>query len=197
MTPRVSLRNVNVCKSIRSAVIFQSILFVLIGGFPTLSAAQTQSTFLGSVPTGQVSATPVNLSLQDAFARALKYNLGAIESDQETRAAHAARLRGLNALLPNLTARISYLVQQIYFPAEGFSFSIPGAHIPTVVGPFAVQDARGDLSQEIFNWSDTSALEVRVRIRKGVAVYVSQRPRPRGANHRQRISRGDFRCRDR
>src|ERR1700679_3053191 len=101
MTPRVSFRSVNVCKSIRTAVVFP-ILFVLIGGFPSLSAAQTQSPFLGSVPTGQVSATPLNLSLQDAFERALKYNLGGIESDQETRAAHAARLRGLNALLPNL-----------------------------------------------------------------------------------------------
>ncbi len=155
MTPRVSLRNVNVCKSIRSAVIFPSILFVLIGGFPNLSAAQAQSTFLGSVPTGQVSATPLNLSLQDAFERALKYNLGAIESDQETRAAHAARLRGLNALLPDFTARVSYSVEQLDLRAEGINFSIPGAHVPAVVGPFAVQDARGDLSQEIFNWSDT------------------------------------------
>ena len=32
--------------------------------------------------------------------------------------------------------------------------NIPGVHIPAVVGPFGVADARGYLSQEIFNWSD-------------------------------------------
>ena len=47
------------------------------------------------------------LSLKDAFDRALKYNLGAIEADEDTRAAHAVRLRNLNALLPNLSARVA------------------------------------------------------------------------------------------
>ena len=133
---------------------FPCILFVLVVGFPSPSGAQAQSPFLGSVPTGQASATPLKLSLQEAFERALKYNLGAIESDQETRAAHAARLRGLNALLPNLTARFNYSQEQVDLRAEGLNISIPGAHIPTVVGPFAVEDARGYVSQEIFNWSD-------------------------------------------
>jgi outer membrane protein TolC len=133
---------------------FPSILFVLVVGFPSLSGAQAQSPFLGSVPTGQVSATPLKLSLEEAFERALRYNLGAIESDQNTRAAHAVRLGSLNALLPNLTARVSYAVQQIDLRAQGINISIPGVNIPKVVGPFAVEDARGYLSQEIFNWSD-------------------------------------------
>lgn len=133
---------------------FPSILFVLLVGFPSPSGAQAQSPFLGSVPTGQVSATPLKLSLQQAFERALKYNLGAIESDQETRAAHAVRLRGLNALLPNLTARVSYAVQSINPQSEGINLLIPSVKVPEVLGPFAVQDARGYLSQEILNWSD-------------------------------------------
>src|SRR5947208_13420264 len=61
------------------------------------SAGQTRSPFLGSVPTGQATGTTIELSLKETFARALKYNLGAIESGQNTRAAHAARLRSLNA----------------------------------------------------------------------------------------------------
>lgn len=134
--------------------LFQSMLFALLVGFPTSSGAQAQSPFLGSVPTGQVSATPLKLSLQEAFERALKYNLGAIESDQQTRAAHAVRLRGLNALLPNLTARVSYALQTIDLRAEGINLNIPGVAFPSVVGPFAVEDARGSLSQEIFDWSD-------------------------------------------
>ena len=109
---------------------FPLILFALFVGFPSSTRAQAQSPFLGSVPNGQVSATPLKLSLQQAFDRALKYNLGAIESDQETRAAHAVRLRNLNALLPDLTARASYALEQIDLRAQGLNISIPGAHIP-------------------------------------------------------------------
>jgi outer membrane protein TolC len=117
--------------------------------------AQAQNTFSGSVPTGQATGTILDLSLPDAFDRALKYNLGSIESDQNTRAAHAVRLRSLNALMPDLTGRISQALQQVNFAAQGISFkNIPGVHIPTVVGPFGVQDARAFLTQQIFNWSD-------------------------------------------
>jgi outer membrane protein TolC len=116
--------------------------------------AQTRNTFGGSVPTGQATGTTLDLSLHGAFERALKYNLGEIESSQNTRAAHALRLRSLNALLPNLSARLSGTVQQIDLAAEGINLKIPGVRIPAVVGPFGVEDARGYLSQEIFSWSD-------------------------------------------
>jgi len=115
---------------------------------------QAQGLFFGSVPTGQATAGTLELSLPDAFERALKYNLGEIESGQNTRAAHAVRLRSLNALLPNLSARLSGAVQQIDLPAQGFSLNIPGVRLPTVVGPFGVADVRAYLSQEILNWSD-------------------------------------------
>ena len=107
------------------------------------------------MPTGQATGTTLDLSLQDAFQRALKYNLGEIESSQNTRAAHAVRLRSLNALLPNLSARLSGTVQQLDLPSEGLNLlPSPGVHIPATVGPFGVADARAYLSQEIFNWSD-------------------------------------------
>ena len=129
------------------------VAFLLI--FLRSSAGQTHDPFHGSVPTGQATATVLDLSLQDAFQRALKYNLGEIESSQNTRAAHAMRLRGLNALLPNLTARLTGTVQQLDLAAEGLGgLRIPGVRLPAVVGPFGVEDARGYLSQEIFNWSD-------------------------------------------
>jgi outer membrane protein TolC len=76
-----------------------------------------------------------------------------VESSENTRAGHALRHRSLNALLPNLTARVSGAVQQIDLPAEGFRLNIPGVRIPAVVGPFGVADARAYLSQELFNWS--------------------------------------------
>jgi len=131
-----------------------SITLALLVGLPTLALAQAQNPFAGSVPTGQATGTVLDLSLHDAFERALKYNLGVIESSQNTRAARAVRLRGLNALLPNLTARVSESVEQINLKAQGFDLSIPGVSISPIAGPFAVQDARAYISQEIFNWSD-------------------------------------------
>ena len=130
------------------------VLLALCSGFCGSSWAQSRGPFFGSAPSGTATGATLDLSLQDAFQRALKYNLGGIESSENTRAAHAARLRGLNALLPNLSARLSAAVQQVDLPAEGFNLHIPGVSIPTVVGPFGVADARGYLSQEIFNWSD-------------------------------------------
>src|SRR6266404_693486 len=121
---------------------------------PGARAAQAQSPFLGSVPAGQATATTLELSLKDALERALKYNLGVIESSQNNRAAQAARLRSLNALLPNFSARLDGALEQINLRAVGVKFNIPGVHVPTVVGPFGVTDARAYLSQEIFNWSD-------------------------------------------
>jgi outer membrane protein TolC len=143
---------------------------ILLAGASRPSAAQagpsgtapggpSQNVFLGSVPTGQATAGSLSLSLKDAFDRALEYNLGVIEADQDSRAARAARLGTLSALLPNLNARISGTVQQINLKALGFNLQIPGFNIPTIVGPFGVADARASLSQEVFNWSDINNLK--------------------------------------
>lgn len=139
---------------------FVSCAFLLLAiGSPGLSWAQAQSPFLGSVPAGQATGTTLDLSLHDAFDRALKYNLGVIESGEDTRAAHAARLRALNALLPQLSARVSASLEQVNFAAQGISFKIPGVNIPSIGGPFWVTDGRADLSQEVFNWSDIQSLK--------------------------------------
>jgi outer membrane protein TolC len=129
-------------------------LLMLILASPAPGRAQSQNPFLGSVPTGRATGTTLDLSLADAFQRALKYNLGAIEAQQDTRAAHALRLHNLNALLPDLSARVSGALEQVNFKAQGINFHIPGVNIPSVVGPFGVTDGRVYLSQQIFNWSD-------------------------------------------
>jgi outer membrane protein TolC len=131
-----------------------SVLMTVLLGCSRLSRAQAQNPFLGSVPTGQATGTVLELSLKEAFERALKYNLGVVESGQNTRAAHAVRLRNLNALLPNLTTRVSGTLEQVNLRALGVNVSIPGVHFSKIVGPFGVADARAYLSQEIFNWSD-------------------------------------------
>src|SRR5262249_54752013 len=118
-------------------------------------SGQAQSPFQGSVPTGQATGTTLALTLKDAFNRALQYNLGAIQSGQNTRSARAERLRNLSALLPTLYGQLSGSVEQINLQAQGLRLNvIPGVRIPTIVGPFSVADARAYLSQKIFNWSD-------------------------------------------
>jgi outer membrane protein TolC len=115
---------------------------------------QAQNSFLGSVPSGQATATTLELSLREAFERALQYNLGVVESGQNTRAAHAVRLRSLNALLPDLALRVSGMTEQVNFKTLGLNIHIPGVRIPVIAGPFGVADARAYFSQELFDWSD-------------------------------------------
>lgn len=143
----------------RHPMIFLAVVLTLSWGLPGAWGAQTQNPILGSVPTGQATGSTIELTLKEAFERALKYNLGVIESTQDDRAAHAVRLRSLNALLPNLSARVSGALEQINLRAQGLNINIPGIHIPTLVGPFGVADARAYLSQEIFNWSDIKNLK--------------------------------------
>jgi outer membrane protein TolC len=138
----------------RLLVFSLSVLVAFLLASQSSNAGQTRNPFLGSVPTGQATGTTVELSLKEAFERALKYNLGVIESSQNTRAAHAVRLRSLNALLPNLAVRVSGALEQINLRAQGFNLNLPGVRIPTIVGPFGVADAGAYLSQEVFNWSD-------------------------------------------
>lgn len=126
------------------------------------SAGQSQSPFLGSVPTGKASGTVMPLSILEALDRAMKYNLGLIESDQASRTARAERLRALSALLPNVNAKVDVNIQQTNLKALGINF--PGA--PTIVGPFGFGDARAYLSQTVFDWSALKNLQSSVETLK-------------------------------
>jgi outer membrane protein TolC len=128
------------------------LLVTLLLSTPVVSA-QTRNPFTGSVPAGQQTGAALDLSISDAIDRALKYNLGVIESGQTERSVRAVRLRNLNALLPNLSARLNESLEQIDLKAQGFGLNIPGVRIPTIIGPFAVQDVRVYVSQDLFNWS--------------------------------------------
>src|SRR5437762_6702737 len=102
-------------------------------------SANIQQSFQGSVSQGTATETVIPLSSGDAIDMALKYNLGSIVSEQETRVARAARLRTLSELLPKVNAGVTDTVQQTNLVAFGFS-GFPG--IPSVVGPFSDFDAR-------------------------------------------------------
>jgi outer membrane protein TolC len=127
-------------------------------GAPITASAGTmgpvgQDPFLGGVPTGQLQPGKIPLSLDEAISRGLKYNLGVLLTGEGTREARGAHWRALSNLLPNVSAGVSESAQQINLAALGFP-GFPG--IPQIVGPFSVFDARGYVSQTLF---DLHALE--------------------------------------
>lgn len=125
-----------------------ALLAGLVAGLAVLApaglAAQSSNPFQGSVATGEVSAQPVGLSLDEAIQRGLKTNLGIILSSTQTAAARGARLSQLQALLPTVDASAKETVMQVDLPAEGLR--IPG--FASIIGPFGFTDVRASL-----NWS--------------------------------------------
>jgi outer membrane protein TolC len=105
-------------------------------------AAQSASPFQGSVATGEFSAQPVNLTLDEAIQRGLKANLGVILSSAQTAAARGERLSQLQSLLPSVDASAKESVLQVDLPAEGLR--MPG--FPKIIGPFGFTDLRATLT---------------------------------------------------
>jgi len=106
------------------------------------------SDLIGSVSQGTPSGGVIPLSIGDAIDRALKYNLGYVIGEQETRVSTAARVRSLSELLPKVNASISEAIQQINLASFGFR-GFPG--VPPVVGPFGVFDTRARYTQAVFD----------------------------------------------
>jgi len=117
----------------------------------TESWTQVVSANLGSVPSGPATNEVLRLSLSEAINRGLLYNLGAIESDENTRAARGQRLLALSSLLPQVSAGVNENVAQVSFTALGLgAVKIPG--IPAVAGPFSYSTASASLSQTLFSF---------------------------------------------
>jgi outer membrane protein TolC len=117
---------------------------------PTLDSSRSNP-YLGGVPAGQATAAPLSLSLENAVARGLRQNLGALLSGDANSAARGEKWRALSALLPNLTTGTSFAVRQVDLKATiGINVPVPG--VPPVTGPFGVFDTRAYVSQSVFDW---------------------------------------------
>jgi outer membrane protein TolC len=108
-------------------------------GLTTLPSAEqviqrNQDPFAGSLPQGKPTAEVVELSVEDALDRGLKYNLGLYFSERATEQSRAAHLRALSELLPVANGSVTELDQKINLKAFGFTF--PG--FPSSVGPFGL-----------------------------------------------------------
>ncbi len=124
---------------------------------PPVSTLQSQSPgqsdtgnpFFGSTAQGNATSEELPLSLAEAIARGLRYNLGSLLADQSARATRGARLVTLSQLLPNINARVSESSEQLSLASFGFPrFS----GIPPILGPFGLSDARVSVSQSILDF---------------------------------------------
>jgi outer membrane protein TolC len=114
---------------------------------PGVNTAPTASSFQGSVASGEVSAQPIELTLDDAMQRGLKTNLGVILSGTQTASARGQKLSQLQTLLPSIDFNAQEAVMQVDLAAQGLR--IPG--FPTIIGPFGYTDLRASLSWSLLN----------------------------------------------
>jgi outer membrane protein TolC len=110
----------------------------------------SQNPYLGGVPGGKLSVTPVALSLEDAVALGLKQNLGGVLATDVVTDARGQRWQALSELLPNIVTDSGFGVHQINVKAA-FGITIPGQ--PPIIGPFGYFDSRAYLTQSVFDWA--------------------------------------------
>ena len=116
---------------------------------PPQSSGPTASSYQGSVPAGEASQQPVDLSLDDAIQRGLRANLGVILSGTQTSSARGQMLSDLQKLLPTIDASGKETLMQVDLPAEGLR--IPG--FPTIIGSFGYTDVRANLTWSLIDVS--------------------------------------------
>lgn len=117
------------------------------------TALSLQSPYSGSVAEGKASPEVLQLSFREALDRGLRNNLGLLLQSDSRLAARGEKWKELSDLLPHLSASATQNVAQIDFAALGFRFSIPGVHIPNVVGPIGIFQSGVNLSQTVFDYN--------------------------------------------
>jgi outer membrane protein TolC len=118
---------------------------------------QTAGPYTGSALSTAKMPFSGKLSLKDAVARGLQYNLGAVGLSLAMQQADGQLRVVRSALMPNLNSTLSETVQQTNLRASGFRIStpFPGIAIPSIVGPFNYFDLRARLTQTV---ADMTAL---------------------------------------
>lgn len=114
-------------------------------------AIQVQGPYTGSANSTKKSPFSGKLSLREAIQRGIAFNLGAVGLAQAVRESHGQSRVARSALLPNLNADLSEVVEQVNLRALGVRIAspVPGLSIPSVVGPFNYFDLRARLSQTV------------------------------------------------
>lgn len=119
---------------------------------PSAQATQRQNPYLGSVPQKSTGAN-IDLSLNEAVQRGLRYNLGLVDAGHASADVRAARLRALSAMLPQVTARGRQAYEDLSLKEIGLKFPpIPGFRgLPATTGGFGFEDARVAVEQSVYS----------------------------------------------
>jgi outer membrane protein TolC len=121
---------------------------------PSARATQNLNPYLGSTPHGEATKDELHLSLNDAIARGLQYNLGLIDSQQASADARAQREHALAALLPQITARAEQTYQQ--FSLKSINLTFPpqtGIQLPPTSGQYGYSEARIVAQSPVLNFA--------------------------------------------
>ncbi len=118
---------------------------------PSAEAVINRNTdnYSGSIPQGKATNETIELTIEDALDRGLKYNLGLYLSNQTTAEARAARLQSLSQILPNINGTFGEELQRINLKSLGVTF--PG--FPSSVGPFGLTATQATGSWDAINFS--------------------------------------------
>ncbi len=85
---------------------------------------RNQDPFAGSIPQGTATAGTIDLTIEDALQRGLKYNLGLYLADRVTQQSRASHLRALSDMMPVVNGSFAEEEQKINLKAFGFNGSI-------------------------------------------------------------------------
>jgi outer membrane protein TolC len=113
-----------------------------------LPAQSLAPAFHGGVPEGTATSEVLDLTLDQAITRGLGHNLGAILGEEDVRDAEGEHKEALSDLLPHARLGASAVRQKVSLAAFGFSGF---GDFPEIIGPFNVVDARGYVSQTVFD----------------------------------------------
>ena len=109
---------------------------------PSARATQTLNPYLGSTTDGKVFNGELKLTLEDAVARGLRFNLGLIDSQQADASVKAEREHALASLLPQISARAQQTYQQLSY--KEINIKLPsqlGFQLPPTSGSFGYAES--------------------------------------------------------
>ncbi|MGB6431757.1 MAG: TolC family protein [Candidatus Acidiferrales bacterium] len=117
---------------------------------------QVSGPYTGSASSAAKMPFSGKLSLREAIARGLAYNLGAVGVTQAVRQAEGQSRVARSTLMPNVSGDIAETFETENLAALGIRINVPisGFTFPTLVGPFNYMDVRARLSQTVANMTD-------------------------------------------
>src|SRR5271166_219484 len=116
---------------------------------------RNQDPYAGSIPQGKATPEVLELTIDDALDRGLKYNLGLYLAARATEQSSAAHLRALSDLLPVVNGSYSEENQKLNLKQFGFTF--PG--FPESVGPFGLADLRATGAWTVLDFHDINSIQ--------------------------------------